>query len=79
MAGRLHERFPDDYEPCTRCRGTAEIDCRACDGKGTVFGIDRYLYAGTIGRRVGLKVCGTCHGRGKQTCGICLSGSVLRT
>jgi hypothetical protein len=70
---------PDNYDRCDRCRGTGEIDCRWCEGKGTVVGPDRYVVGRTIGRRFGLKRCSYCHGRGTQRCGLCDSGSLRRT
>ncbi len=70
---------PDRYERCARCAGRGGIDCPACNGSGSVVGPDRYLYARTIGRRFGLKVCTTCNGRGKLRCGICDAGSVRKS
>lgn len=78
MAGALHDEFPDSYRRCDNCRGTGVVRCRSCDGEGWVVGPDRYLYAGRIGRRFGMKVCTSCHGGGGRTCGLCVSGSVRR-
>ena len=67
---------PEHNTQCQRCAGRGEIACRACDGRGSVVGPDRYLYGRTIGRRFGLKVCSLCHGSGRWRCGVCSSGSV---
>jgi hypothetical protein len=79
MSGPLWLEYPERYNRCDRCRGTGEIDCPSCEGRGGVVGPDYYMYAGTIGRRFGLKHCRTCLGRGKLSCGICNSGSIRST
>lgn len=76
MSHPLWIEYPDRYNRCDKCKGTGQVDCRWCDGKGTVVGPDHYLYARTIGRRFGLKRCSTCCGSGKQRCGLCISGSI---
>jgi hypothetical protein len=76
---KLHEEDPDHYEPCWRCNATGEIRCRNCDGTGSVVGPDRYVIGGRIGRRFGSKVCTYCRGKGTMSCGICTSGSLLKT
>jgi hypothetical protein len=69
-------QYPERYDPCQRCAGRGEIDCRSCNGKGAVVGLNRYLVGRTIGKRVGLKVCVLCRGSDKWRCGLCSLGSV---
>jgi hypothetical protein len=78
MADPLWKTLPETYARCERCRGTGNIACRWCDGRGSTVGPDPYLYGRTIGRRFGLKRCGYCGGRGTQRCGLCIGGSVRK-
>jgi hypothetical protein len=78
MTLQLWLDYPDRYDRCDRCRGGGQVDCHHCNGRGSVVGPDWYMYAGRIGRRFGLKRCSSCHGSGKQRCGICISGSIRK-
>lgn len=46
---------------CTECKGTGDIECLACDGKGSEQGYVCALCAGT-----GMVRCGDCQGKGNR-------------
>jgi hypothetical protein len=78
MAAPLWITLPEAYARCERCNGTGDVPCRWCDGRGSTVGLDPYLYGRTVSRRVGLKRCSYCHGRGTHRCAVCIAGSVER-
>jgi DnaJ-class molecular chaperone len=76
MPDELWRKDPDHYSEGTRCRGTGEVDCPPCQGKGMTFGPHRTLIGRTILRRMSWKECDICRGKGKLRCGICTNGSI---